>query len=390
MTAKLASDPLKQIWDFIEKNFKAMPKFVRVFVYLLFVAYFIGSSVRVFWPEVWEMALDEEQEIRGEIQGSDEPYLPLSAWLTEINGDKLYVKKKKIADDRFYFEWILKVTPKELNTKVHFYVAEFYQDPANPEIKGSRYLFRTEFIPSKLQRATDENRIVLKLDLDRRALAASTPVNAVSSPEQSDGNFLAMIVPRVFAQSKSPIKVLARDSAAVLLRDFRKSSDPISDRNVRFLLPAAGAPIKIAVAESLKKALARGNKGATADYAAVLTEYDSLFMLTSAGSSSAIFDDRFYRSAVTLLHTGSDYESRRMAWFLYKLQDSRSLQHLFREYTATTSVRAKRHCLYILESFSTNGDPKVRSRVKEWLIATQRGEKSRELGQALAESLKKF
>lgn len=381
---------LTSIWDFIAKNFNAMPKAVRVFVYLLFVGYFIGSSVRVFWPEVWDLILDEEQEIRGEIQGTDEPYLPLSAWMTEINGEKLYVKKKKIADDRFYYEWILKVTPKELNTRVYFNVAEFYQDPVNAETRGSRYLFRAEFVPSELKSASRDNPVVLKLNLDRRALAGNTLANAASTPEQENGTLVTSIIPRAFAQSKAPIKVLGRDSANVLLRDFRKSNDPISDRNTRFLLPAAGSPVKIAVAESLKKAVAEGNKGATADFAAVLTEYDSLFMLTSAGSSSAIFDDKFFKSAVTLLHTGSDYESRRMAWFLYKLQDSRSLPHIFREYAATASVRAKKHCLYILEAFSSNGDPRVKARVKDWLIVTQRGEKSKELEQALAGSLKKF
>ena len=390
MPPKSGTDHLKGIWDFIEKNFRAMPKAVRVFVYLLFVAYFIGSSVRVFWPEVWDMILDQEQEIRGEIQGTDEAYLPLSAWMTEINGEKLYVKKKKIADDRFYYEWILKVTPKEFNTRVYFNVAEFYQDPVNAEARGSRYLFRAEFVPSDLKSASRDNPVVLKLDLDRRALAGNTLANACLTPEQENGTLMTSIIPSAFAQSKAPIKQLSRDSATILLRDFRKSSDPLSDRDVRFLLPAAGSPFKIAVAESLKKAVARGNKGAAADYAAVLTEYDSLFIFTSAGSASKVFDDRFYASVVTLLHMGNDYESRRMAWFLYKLQDARSLPHLFKEYSVAPTTRTKKLCLYVLEAFSANGDPNVKKRVKEWLVAAQRGEKSKEMVQALAETLKRF
>jgi len=387
MPSKTGVDHLTGIWDFIEKNFKAMPKAVRVFVYLVFVAYFIGSSVRMFWPEVWDMMLDKEQEIRGEIQGSEEPYLPLSAWLTEINGDKLYVKKKKVSDDRFYYEWILKVTPRELNSRVYFNIAEFYQDPLNPQIKGSRYLFHAEFVPSELQKSHDAP-LILKLDLDRKSLASSLPLNNSLAP--TSGSFSAMLFPRAFAQSKAPIKMLSRDSATVLLRDFRKSSDPISDRNVRFLLPAAGAPFKISVAESLKKAVAKGNRGAAADFAAVLSEYDSLFVLTSAGSASAVFDDRFYGTAVAILHTGNEYESRRMAWFLNKLQDARSLKHVFNEYAAAPNARAKKLCLYVLEAFSTNGDPMVEARVKEWLLRTQGAEKSKELGQALAEALKKF
>jgi hypothetical protein len=390
MPAKNGTGSLTGIWQFLEKYFRAMPRWVQVSVYLLLVVYFIAASVRLFMPEAWDLLFDREQEIRGEVQGSDGSYLPVSAWLTEINGDKLYIRKKKIADDRFYYEWILKATPKEFRNKVHLNVSEFYQDPTNEHMRGSRYLFQVGFVPAELRQKSGDAPLVLRLDLDRRLLTTDVAAESGGSIGERKENVFTALVPSAYAQSKAPIKVLARDSAAVLLRDFRKLNDPFSDRDLKYLLPAAGSQVKIAVAESLKKAVSRGNKGAIADYAAVLTEYDSLFIFTSAGSASTIFTDRFYASAVTLLHTGNDYESRRMAWFLYKLQDARSLPHLFKEYSVAPTTRARKLCLYVLEAFASNGDPGVRKRVKDWLAATHREEKSKELLQAQSETLRKF
>ncbi|HTY38222.1 MAG TPA: hypothetical protein VMH23_13985 [Bacteroidota bacterium] len=390
MTPK-ASNSLKDVWDFIRDNFNSMPAPVRVLVYLLFVAYFLLTSVRQLWPDVWNLIWDSEQEVAGEIRAADGSYLSAASWLTEINGERLYVKKMKVADDRFYYQWILKFTPKQLHTNVHFDVAEFYQDPQNAQIKGSRFLFGVALTPAGLKaREKSDGEVVLALDLDRRSLNYVAPITHPDTTSATNVGSLSWLIPSAYAQSKSPMKTLSKDSASFLLRTFRQQTDPVSDRETRYLLPAGGSAITIAAAESLVVAARHGNKGAMADYAGVLTEYDSLFLFTSAGSASKVFTNQFYAAFVPVIRTGNEYESRRVAWFLYKLQDARSLPYIFAEYSNARDTRAKKLCLYALEAFAWNGDANVLLRVKNWLLETQQREQSREMVAAIQQCLGKF
>ena len=371
---------IKELWKFIVENFKRMPKWVRVIVYLVTFAVVMLVVVRYSLPELFESSY---AEIHGEILGPDGEYLPLSALLIEFHSDNLYVKKNQEAD-LVRFDWIVKLDKKKLNESVKFKVREYNQRTSDGVTRQLAHRFSHDFDSHELLRRSERGIVKLEFDIDRRHLA----------PREEAGenvkrmSFAIPLPSFLWAAASTPQQALKKQVYDTLVRGYTRSANPAAQMEIRETLSGSDVNTMVSLAESLVVAVNQRRKDDIVSFATALSDFPSLAPLSSSGSHKQVLAGNFFRKAADLLE-GEYFVGQSVSWFLQKAQDARSLDPVFALYDRTTNERAKQLCLYVLEAFASNADVRVKDRVKTWL-QNHESEPSPKLKGVIGKSKKKF
>jgi hypothetical protein len=384
----LFSRIVEWVLDFLGKQFPGMPKWVRVFVYLgVYVVFLVIVGVLIY--ALFFPSKEGDIEIIGRLTGPDRAAISDMHIIRDLAAENLFVYKKPTAvSSRFTYEWILRVSREKLSTPVAFAISEFDTTSKKPQA-----LCENSFTPAELQASSYEGVTSLEVDNFFTALRLAKP------PEVPGGvrpagyvSVLGTLLRTSSLQSRpsAQSRVLAKDSAALFLKEFRAAKNPVAQMQLRTELSYADPLFTIQLAESLRSAVLGPRTADITTYARILTDNRNLALLTSSGEYRSIFDATFYGKAVELLHTGRDSESRSMASFLRALQDARTLQYLYHEFEATNSPLAKILCLNVLEGFSTNSSPVLKEEVENKLREFEAKETSKEIRQAITETLATF
>jgi hypothetical protein len=206
-----------------------------------------------------------------------------------------------------------------------------------------------------------------------------------------------LIVPSLFpianaqpALLQQNAKAISADSANRLYQAYKYLKSPISKMQLQKEMSRAGEPYMVIIADSLKNAVAHGQKDKAAEYAQILTNFKDLGQLASSGRYAYVLDDDFYEHAVESLRSTNENESRSIALFLKNMQDARCLKHVFQEYGHANTSLAKRLYILILEGFSTNSDNRIKDKVRDWLQQSIQNESSSEIRNAMKDALDEF
>lgn len=367
---------ISKLIGFITRNFRRMPRWVQVVVYLIFSGTIVFAILITVKPDLLEYVFrpkpePPEVEIRGRISGMNGTDIPDSLWSLELFAEEDLFVRKMTLGDQFAFQWILKVPKAEMGAQQKFSFLKY-----NPDAKKTQQLGRgTNFLRQDLYDQSvrsGDGKVHLALDYDFMELAMDTTGVQARHSTVRPGFALPALIPEAFAQPKTQKRPFTRDSIQILFKKYGETQNPAQQMAIRDILPEGGTPLMLELVDSLKKALSRGRKASVSDYVLALSDFDSLSLLTSGGRYQDRLDNRFYAKAVELLHTGNEFESRNTATFLQSLHDPRSLDYVFREFFHSNSPKPQRLCLYVLEGFSSSANAQARNRVKDWLDQTSR------------------
>lgn len=365
------------VLEFLSKHFPGMPKWVRVSVYLgVYVVFLVIVGVLIyalfFPPE------DADIEIVGRLTGRDRAALLDAHIVRDLAAENLFVYKKPSAVfSRFTYEWILRVKRDKLTTLLGIAISQYDTISKKPQP-----LCEAMFTPEELLENSYEG--ITSLEVDQYF----TSLKLVKAQGKPGGvkplgfiSFVGSLVPQVKGQSRisAQYKALSRDSADILLKEFRAVKNPVAQMQILGELSFADTAFTVQLAESLKSAVLKGRHADVTAYARILADNQQLASLTSSGEYRGVLDTTFYVKAVELFHTGQEHESRSMASFLRALQDARALKYLYREFEQTKSPLAKILCLNVLEAFFTNSSPWIREQVLNRLAEFERKETSKDI-----------
>lgn len=377
--------PLGWIADFINRFFPKMPKTVQVVVFLAFVAYFMFATLRLLWPVLFPT---DYIEIRGEVTGQKCLPLPDSLSIMEFSGEGLFVYKKPVGiGDQFTYDWILKIPRSKVDEK-QWLALTWY----NPIMKRPVILTSKAFSAKELKDHCVDGKVHLEID-------SSITNISVASCNREANNLLSslseLFVKQAIAQPQNKMqKAMPLDSINFLLRQYEKVRNPVVQLQIIKTFSTADTSAVLVLAENLKEAVIENKKTDIAVNAPLLSNSDLLAIFTADGKYAALFDSLFYSKAVQLIHTGAVYECQSIAKLLHNLQDPRSVNHIFQEFSRTDSPKAKQLFLYILEGFAKTSKLNLKIRIKkkleQWLEEAQHGEERSRINKTIKQTLFKF
>jgi len=330
----------------------------------------------------------QEVEIVGRLTARDRAAIPDTHIIRDLVAENLFVYKKPSAvSSRFTYEWILRVSRDRLTTPIPFAISQY-----DTQSKRPQPICEASFSPEELLEGSYEGITSLEVDGFFTSLKLKSPGNPGGARPARVLFFPGTLSRGTSRQSQmsAQYKVLSRDSAALFLKEFRSVKNPVAQMQLRAELSYADTVFTVQLAESLKSALLASRSADVTTYARVLADNRNLASLTSSGEHRSVFDTTFYSKAVALLHAGREHDSRSIASFLHALQDARSLKYLYREFEQTKSPLAKVLCLNVLEAFSTNSSPGMREQVRSKLEEFEAKESSKEIRDAISETLTAF
>lgn len=351
--------PLGWLAGFIDKYFIQMPQWVQVVVFLVFTLLIATVFFNQLFPDTWDSLFSKPVELHGEIKRVGNKYFGSDIWTIEIARDNFYLAKRKIADDCFSYDWILKVPRSELKSELQFNILKYCQVDS---ISKLTYLFSRNIVPESMLSSNrhEGGKVLIELDVDREyfKLLRDSSASGWCYPE--------LINNPEYPQKNKAIR-LSADSTSKLIRKWETEKDPYKQKASRDILTSVDTGTVRFMAESLKTAVFRRNNRLIISYSQLLANYPSLAQFTSNGKYSGIFNSKFHGKAVEILIAQNEAAGRSLSWFLRKLQDSRSIDSIYRAFDKTREFRVKKLCLLILEGFANNRDSAIRKKVRDQL-----------------------
>ncbi len=374
--------PLNWVAGFIDKYFAKMPQTVQVIVFMAFAVYFILVSAKFFFPEVWQGLLGDDVEIQGVLTKPNWEGVVDTAGGYFLSGTRLFVTKDhpNPSSARYYFRWILKVSPRDMNSPAFFSIME-----------GTMEKGRFMVTPNQLLEKVKAGYVRLEFrDIPlTRMVTIGFHEDPTSATEASLASLAgAAMVPQVQEQmTKDPI---AADSVALLLRRIVRPEYASAELRIRQVLLGGGTPAMKIVADSLRSAVLENRNTASAMYALVLSDFPRLYLFSTSASYSGVFRDPFYQKACRLLYSGSEKESSYMATLLHNLQDARSLKYVFDAYGRAGTERSKGLCLYVIDAFAHNSSVQLRQHLNTRLENLESESSTGQLKSAVEQVRMKF
>lgn len=382
--------PFRFMAYLIDKYFIKMKPWVQILIILGFFLLLMLAGLKALWPDLLTPKKESPfVELRGSVTGPEGVDLPDSLWAIELFSEDLFVKKAVVAD-RFSYQWILKVPKEKMDAAQRFKFVKYDPEARKTQQLGSGAGYSRNDLYRYTQQSKD-GEVHFQLDYITMELVMDSTVLRVLPSALRPAALFPILHQTSSSQSKRQYELkISSDSLDAVFKEYKTSANPVQQMMMREILVETGTSTMLALADSLKRAVARNQKGSISDFALALTEYDSLGQLTSSGRYSDRFDRRFYDKAIELLHTGNEFESRNLATFLRKIQDARSIDPLFREFSHSDNVRAQRLCIYVLETFSLNTGAQVRGKVKTWLEERLKEKLPADIRKAVNSALTRF
>lgn len=382
--------PFRFMAYLIDKYFIKMRPWVQILIILGFFLLLMLAGLKALWPELLTPQKESPYvELRGSVTGPEGADIPDSLWAIELFSEDLFVKKAVVAD-RFSYRWILKVPKEKMDAAQRFKFVKYDPEARKTQQLGSGVGYSRDDLYEYTQHSKD-GEVHFELDYITMELQMDSTVLRARPSSVRPAALVPFLHQKTTDQRKQQLELkISSDSLDAVFKEYKASTNPVQQMKMREILVETGTSTMLALADSLKRAVARNQKGSVSDFALALSEYDSLGQLTSAGRYSDRFDKRFYEKAVELLHTGNEFESSNTATLLRKLQDARSIDPLFQEFSHSNNVRAQRLCVYVLEIFSLNKSVQVKGKVKGWLEERLKEKLSPEINKAVKSALAKF
>ncbi|MBI5216269.1 MAG: hypothetical protein HY960_11000 [Ignavibacteriae bacterium] len=374
-----------KIYNFLDKYFPSMPMKVKVFVYkgmFILLGLIIGVMLfLVVYPVITET---DDLVIRGEIIGSDERSLPIGLLQYEAMGDGMFIKKK-IKGSVFVYEWILHIPKSDMNQMQTLVLAKYFGNSQG----GWETYGELRFSAEDLLHHVENDRVTMFIEY-----AGSIPMKILfreKTNKLTSHRFFPIDVFNIaYAQPFLQEKTISSEEAKKILDNIKVKKNPFEQLKLQSKLSNVETPFLQEIAVTVRDSIASESFEELSLYLMALTEHDSVGTLTSAGTRKDILSQDFYFKAVSLLDSGSAIERKKIASFLYRIQDSRSIKPLYNKFLRTNDLEAKGLCVYVLGSFANNSDENVRDRVKRQLNLFYQNETSLEVKMMLLTTLKKY
>lgn len=374
-------DLIQTILKFIVDNFRRMPKFIQIFVYLIFV----GIFVFLIWRYTYSPPPPKYIQIKGEIKFADGNGIPDSLMYYDlVSKGGIYVMKEPQFDQSnyFYYRWICFIRTDEANKEIPLAFAKY--DATTRQFITSRplILYPVHYLPFP------EDSVLHSITDASFSYISEPPYYDKSITQQTSGNRW-MPFSTAFAQTNTIPKTINKNATIPLVNEYFSTKSPMTKLTLLSKFELCDDESMLMIVDSMKYYVQRNNPEIGSTFAAILTGFKNLSELCSDGKYSGKLSSEFYQKTVPYMNSANETISRNMSGFFQKIQDARMLNYVFFSYSLSTTLLAKRLYLDVLASFSSNRSAAIRTTVIDWLENTKNVETDNDLKNEISRLLQK-